>query len=155
MTQGELTQTRSFIVDVNSLVASCSVEAINGVQYGFTLNASDYYESNNKGIDYSYALCKVNIIGDGASRMYVDCINYAESNYDYGILSTLDKTLTKDYNADATNVFKSFKGAQSASIQTVDYGVIPEGEHYIYIKFIKDSSQHHNNDTLQFKVRFE
>lgn len=151
VTQESFTQTQSFIVTV----AGYSVEAIDGAQYGFTLNASNYYESGNKNVNNSYALCKVNITGNGSSHMYIDCINYAESNYDYGILSNLNTTLTSNSTADTTNVFKSFKGSQSASIQTVDYGVIPEGEHFIYVKFIKDSSTSSNNDSLQFKVRFE
>ena len=35
---------------------------------------------------------------------------------------------------------------------TVNYGVVDAGEHYIYVKFIKDSSVDNNNDSLQFKV---
>ena len=84
----------------------------------------------------------------------MDCINYAENNYDYGNLSNIDTTLTLSSSADSSNVFKSFKGSNSANVQTVDYGILTEGNYYIYIKFIKDSSQSSNNDTLQFKVRF-
>lgn len=132
-----------------------SIEDVSGASYGFALNSAGYYESKNKGKTSSYAICKVNLDIKSDCKMYVDCINYAESNYDYGLLSNLDKTLTLSHSADTSNVFKSFKGLQSPNVVAVDYGTITAGSHFIYIKFIKDSSQNSNNDTLQFKVRLE
>ena len=69
--------------------------------YTFTLNSNGYYESNNKGVANSYALCKLsfNALYEGCS-LVLDCINYAESNYDYGILSKLDTTLSSSTTAD-------------------------------------------------------
>ncbi|MBQ8570277.1 MAG: hypothetical protein IJ444_02065 [Kiritimatiellae bacterium] len=133
---------------------SYTVEAVSGATYGFALNSDGYYESTNAGVDGSYSLCKVNIVVDGVSNMYVDCINYGESSFDYGILSNVDTTLELSNAADSTNVKQSFSGMQSADVQTVDYGVLTAGEHYIYIKYRKDDSVNSNNDSLQFKVRF-
>lgn len=79
------------------------VEDLN-TTYGFALNANNYYESNNKGISNSFALCKVNISCSKNTTMYVDCINYAESSYDYGLLSLLDTELKYNYNADSSGV---------------------------------------------------
>lgn len=132
-----------------------TVEAIDGATYGFELNSDGYYESKNKGVNSSYAICKVNLKCDGLSNVYLDCINSGEKNFDFGILSNIDSTLTLSDSADSSNVFKSFKGASSTSIQTVDYGVVSQGEHFIYVKYRKDSSSASGNDTLQFKVRFE
>ena len=129
-----------------------SVEDL-GTVYGFTLNSNGYYESNNKGINSSYAICKLNIEAYQNCTLYLDCINYAESRYDYGILSNLDSTLTSSAYADSTYK-KSFKGSSNSTIQTVTYD-ITAGSHFIYIKYIKDSSGSNNNDSLQFKVRFE
>ena len=58
-------------------------------------------------------------------------------------------------SSDYDNVSKSFDSESSADVQTVDYSVLGEGEHYIYIKYIKDGSAASGNDSLQFKVRFE
>jgi hypothetical protein len=132
-----------------------TVESVTGASHGFALNANGYYESQNKGKDNTAALCKVVINASGDDNLYLDCINYAESRYDYGILSTLDKPLSTSSTADSSNVFKSFNNLQSPDVQTVDYGVIPAGEHSIYVKYIKDTSQASGNDSLQFKVRFE
>ena len=129
------------------------VVAVEGAQYGFALNSNGYYQSGNKGVHSSYALCEVKIDVQVGQDIVIDCINYAEGNYDYGLLSNLDTTLTKSSTADTSNVFKSFKGAQSANVVSVTYPDVGVGPHSIYIKFIKDSSDNANNDTLQFKVR--
>ena len=130
-----------------------SVEAIDGVTYGFALNDDNYYESTNKAIDSSFALCKLVFNSNGIQRLYLDCINSGESSYDFGILSNVDATLNADAKADSTNVFKSFKGQSNSAVQTLEYGIIEAGEHFIYIKYIKDSSNSSGNDSLQFKVR--
>ena len=130
------------------------VESIEGADYTFILNDNNYYESNNKGENNSFAICKVNIDAPSQCTMIVDCINYAESNFDYGILSVLDTELTLSSTADSnTNCAMIFKGKSMDSVQSVTY-TVPEGEHFIYIKFIKDVSQHSNNDSLQFTIRF-
>lgn len=131
------------------------VSNIDGASYGFSLNSNEYYESQNKGVQSSYAICKVEFWG--ADKIIFDCINYAESNYDFGILSKVDETLSLSSSEDTTGVFKSFKGQQSSKVVSITY----EGEdwlsdhHFIYVKYIKDTSVNENNDTLQFKIRFE
>ena len=136
--------------------AAKGVSDVSGASYGFVMNSAGYYESTNKGKNSSAALCKVTFDTFGMYHLYIDCINYAESNYDYGLLSKLDTTLSTSTTADSSSkIFYNFKGKQSASVVTVDYGEIAAGEHFIYIKFLKDSSQHNNNDSLQFKLRFE
>ena len=146
-----LSYERTFTVKVVE-PSSYVVEAVDGATYGFTLNANGYYESTNQRINSSYSLCKVVITNPGGRNVYFDCINSGENSYDFGILSTLNNTLSSSYNADTTNVKQSFKGLSSTSVQTVDYGAV---EGFIYVKFRKDSSSSSGNDSLQFKVRFE
>ena len=131
---------------------SFEVVAISGASYGFALNSNGYYESNNKGVDNSAAVCRVNIHAAKTCTVTFKCINYAESNYDFGLLGTLDKTMNTGYSDVSTNVAKSFKGSSSASVQTYAYTNVAIGNHFIDVKYRKDSSQSSNNDTLQFKV---
>ena len=156
---GELSYSTRFNIGVLSEMPSCeySVESVKGATHGFTLklNSNEYYESSNAGINNSYSICKLNITSNGIHSLYLDCINSGESNYDFGILSNVDTTLTLSNAVDSSNVFKSFKGLSSTSVQTVNYGVLSAGKHYIYIKYRKDSSTHSGNDSLRFKVRFE
>lgn len=123
--------------------------------YGFYLNNNDYYESNNKGKNTSYAVCRVTFTLSEETQVCLDCINYAENNWDYGILSNIDTGLSLSSTADASaKIYKNFKGLSSSSVQTVTY-TIPAGEHFIDIKYLKDTSNSSNNDSLQFKIRFE
>ena len=131
---------------------SFEVVAISGASYGFVLNSNGYYESNNKGVDNSAAVCRVNIHAAKACTVTFKCINYAESNYDYGLLGVIDKELNTGYSDTSTNVQKSFKGSSKSSVQTYAYTNVAAGDHFIDVKYRKDSSQSSNNDTLQFKV---
>lgn len=131
------------------------VVAVENASYGFELNDNGYYESKNKGVSSSYAICQVNISNMMGRKVYFDCINSGESNYDFGILSKVNTTLSLSNNTDSSsNYFKSFKGQSSTNVQTVEYTDAIDNC-FIQVKFIKDTSGDQDNDTLQFKVRFE
>ena len=132
-----------------------SVEAVDGANYGFELNDDGYYESTNKGVSDSYSICKLSFFANGESNIYLDCINYAEANYDYGIISKIDQTLSLSAIAEK-NVLTSFKDSGASSdVKTVSLGIPDGGEHFIYIKYIKDGRTDKNNDSFKFKVRVE
>lgn len=131
-----------------------TVSDIPDASYGFILNSNGYYESQNKGVGNSYAICRVDFWG--TDKIIFDCINYAESNYDFGILSNVDNSLALNNSEDSSAVvFKSFKGQESPDIVSVVYDSGDPLEHFIYVKYIKDGSVNRNNDSLQFKIRFE
>ena len=134
-------------------LSTWTVEAISGASYGFELNSNGYYESKNKGVDNSYAICRVKLNLSTKARVIFNCINYAESNYDYGLLGNVDTALTLNASADS-NVAKSFKGSSQSAVQTFVY-TIEEGEHFIDVKFRKDGSVNNNNDSLQFTVEIQ
>ena len=143
------------IVKVTYIVYFSSIPAYNVVQVSttasqqFKLNSNGYYESQCKGIKKGWSLCKVEFNKSG--NYTVQCISYGENNWDFGILSTINNKLEASNVADSSNVKKSFKGASSASVQSVSYSGVKAGD-YIYVKYIKDNSVDHYNDSLQFKV---
>jgi hypothetical protein len=142
----------TFVAKVEKVVVGYTVEPVSGANYGFELNANGYYESKNKGVQSSYAICKVNIVNpDKNHRVYIDCINHGENGCDYGILSNVGSTLSLSSTADSSGVKKSFSSSSSTSVQSVNYGAV---EGTIYIKYRKDGSVNSGNDTLQFQVRF-
>ena len=132
--------------------SSWSVSDISGATYKFALNSNGYYESNNKGVNNSAAVCRVNIHAAKACTMTFKCINYAESSYDYGLLGVIDKAQNTGYSDTGTNVQKIFRGSSTASVQTYAYTNVAAGDHFIDVKYRKDSSQSSNNDSLQFTV---
>ena len=144
-----------FSTDTDLPFAMFDVVAVPDAKYGFELNSAGYYVSKNYHIQSSAALCKVVFNVSNETQVRLDCINSGESNFDYGIISQLDKTLstsiTDDGGTGTTNVLKNFKGSSSTKVQAVTL-TVPAGEHFIYVKYRKDSSSDNGNDTLQFKV---
>lgn len=155
ISNNDITYDRSFKLTVYEAIpeSTYTVSVVDGVTYGFTLNNNGYYESTNKGLGNNYSLCRVNINNPAGRVVYFDCINYAESNYDYGILGAVNQELAKNYTADS-GVKKSFKGLSKADVQTVEYTDAMD-DCFIDVKYIKDISGDQGNDSLQFKVRFE
>ena len=129
--------------------------------YGFALNNSGYYQSANKGVSKSCAVCRVNLNLDDAATVTFQYINYAEAAYDFGVFGNIDVALSTDYypagSNGATISETSYRKAcntssdNTSSVQTLSYSV-SAGEHFIDVKFSKDDASDANNDTLQFKV---
>ena len=126
--------------------------------YGFVENNSGYYESQNKGVSTSAAVCVVNFNLPVRCLVTIDYINYAEATYDFGIFGNVDVPLSNDYKpANGSMPDSDYKLAcntstyNTSAVQTLTYE-IPAGQHSIYIKFSKDEATDSNNDTLQFKI---
>ncbi len=125
------------------------IQVSSTTSHQFKLNSNGYYESQCKGIKNGWSLCKVEF--NIAGNYTLQCISYGENGFDFGILSTINNTLDASNKVDSANVKKSFKGLASASVQSVSYSGVKVGD-YIYVKYRKDGSVNHDNDTLQFKV---
>ena len=119
--------------------------------YGFELNGSGYYESNNQGRASTCALARVSFHMPVSGTITFSVINYAESTYDYGLLSNIDTQLSTNASADSSNVYWSGSSHNSSSVQTVTYQM-SAGDHTIDVKYFKDNYTDSGNDSLQFKV---
>lgn len=116
----------------------------------FAKTSDGYYTSQNAGITNSFAYGRLDFSFTSQTTVKLKCISYGESNFDYGIVSTLDSDLLWNRTADTSGVLHSFKGESSSSVQTLTL-TVPSGSHYITFKYIKDSSNDSNDDT--FKIR--
>lgn len=130
-----------------------TVNQISSAEYGFELNSNDYYESTNQGQSSSASVCRVNFSLPVSATITFYVINYAESNYDYGILGNIDTELSTDYTADSDYMW-SGRSSHSNSEQSVVY-TMDAGEHFIDVKYRKDSFFDSNNDSLQFRIEIE
>ena len=119
--------------------------------YGFAVNGNGYYESNNQGHSSSAAVCRIDFDVPVEATITFSVINYAESTYDYGLLSNIDTSLSTSASADSSGVHWSGQNNNSSSVQTVTY-TMSAGEHYIYAKYFKDNYTDSGNDSFQFKV---
>lgn len=155
------TDVTSQFVPVQESGATYSVESVSGASYGFELNSNNYYQSENKGISKTAALCKVNIHVPVAATLTFTFINYAEEGYDFGVFGNIDETLSNNYYAagssGATITDNNYRLACNTSThnksttQTLSYS-LTAGDHFIYVKYSKDDASDANNDTLQFRV---
>ena len=146
-------------IEIYKKVSSYTVNKVSGATYDFTAHLSsdssqNYYESTNKGVANSAAVCRVNFNLAAKSNITFSCLNYAESNYDFGILGNVDTALGTTSTVDSSYA-KSFKGLSSSNWQTYTYTNVAAGTHFIDVKFRKDSSADSNNDSLRFKITIE
>lgn len=132
-------------------VSSGFTGTVAGASYGFSWSASTgYYVSTNKGQDSSAAVCRVTLNLPVRCLVTIEYVNYAESNYDYGIFGNVDTSLGTSYSDDSS-YYKSCKGESDQNAKTLTYE-IASGEHFIDIKFRKDTSMDEGNDALYFKI---
>ena len=154
---GVQSRTLSIKIKESFKTPSFTVTDVDGASYNFVLNDAGYYESTNKKIVNSAALCKLNITDlEDTTKVIFDCINSGEGSYDYGMISKIDTTLSTTNSEDsASNLFVSFKGQSSTNVVTKSYPIDNIASCFFTLKFRKDSSGDQDNDSLQFKVRFE
>ena len=133
-------------------------EVENRGSYGFSVNGSGYYQSDNKGVDKSAAVCRVNFSLPVSATITFTFINYAEEGYDFGVFGNIDTALNLNYYPASGGISDtSYKLACNDSAhnksteQTLTYSM-SAGEHFIDVKYSKDDASAANNDTLQFKV---
>lgn len=132
--------------------SSYTVTPLEIIPYTFALNDAGYYESNNQKQPSSEALCRVDISNSLGQTVVFECINFAETNYDYGRLGNVNQEYAA--NAADTSYYANFKGKQMSTVQEISY-TDAVGDCFIYVSFKKDTSGDNNNDSLQFKIRFE
>ena len=117
-------------------------------------NTSTYdgvYESySNKGINNSGASMYIDINGYTNFKLYIR--SYAESSYDYVMVSQLDKTLAYNTSYNDTALVKAHtrsnqqSGTALSNYKLVEFTNIDGGSHRIQIIYRKDSSTNYGDD---------
>lgn len=108
------------------------------------------YESySNYNVNSTGATMYIDIAGYETFKLYVR--SYAESNYDYVMVSQLDATITNSTSYGDSNVKTHTRGAQSSGTdisyyKLVEFTGIDKGKHRITIVYHKDGSTHSGQD---------
>lgn len=108
------------------------------------------YESfSNKGVNNKAAIMYIDISGYTDFNLYIR--SYAESNYDYVMVSQLDQDITNSTSYSSTLVKAHTRGKQQSgtalsNYTKVSFTGIDGGEHRITIVYRKDSSSHSGDD---------
>jgi hypothetical protein len=109
------------------------------------------YESfSNKGVNNTAAMMYIDINGYTDFDLYIR--SYAESSFDYVMVSQLDKDINNDTSYSNTTLVKAHtRGNQKSGISIdnytkVSFTEIDGGQHRITIVYRKDSSSHSGDD---------
>ena len=128
-----------------------TVSTAPGASYGFRRLSDGWYESQNKGVRSSAAAARVRLSLSEPRTLTVEFVNHAEARYDYGVFGKLDHSISTDRDILLSCNDSSRNGSH---VQRLTYEV-PAGDHYFDVKFLKDSSQDSNADSLRFHAFFE
>lgn len=143
----------SQLVQHGGTIPDPTIATAPGASYGFNLNSSTgYYESTNNGQASSAAVCRVTFNLPVRCLVTIQYINYAEATYDYGIFGNIDSALGTTYSTDSNvKLVCSTSEYNVSTPQTLTYEM-ESGEHFIDIKYRKDTYTDSNNDNLQWKI---
>jgi hypothetical protein len=121
-----------------------------GVNYGFTKTSDGYYTSTNAGVNssFSYGVFTFTNTSGTAQDIVLRCINSAEKGNDFGIISTINNSLSMSSTTDTSNVLKTFSNTNSTTPVDVVL-TVPAGTSTISFKFKKDSSVSNGNDCFK------
>lgn len=122
-----------------------AINSKEGATYGFSLS-SNVLTPGNKGVHNSFAYAKLTFNMPEKGTLELVVFQSSEKDFDFGLVSNLDKELVKDYNDLTTNVLYSAKGLYGN--HTITFEDVPKGEHFITIKYRKDTSQNTGSDTF-------
>lgn len=142
----------STLPKVSNYSGSYTVTAkADGATYGFS-ESGGVYTSTNGGVKSSASVARIDMTVSKTSLLTLSCISNGESQFDYGVIYSIDTIPTSlTYTVNDGEVFKSFHSEASATAQTITMEV-PEGEHYVYLKYRKDGSNDTSPDMFSFQV---
>lgn len=115
-----------------------------------TLYDGVYQSVKSKGVDNSYDAMYIDIVGYETFKLYIR--SYAESNYDYVMVSQLDQTINGSTSYSDTTLVKAYTGGNQQSgtaignYTLVEFTGIDSGDHRITIVYRKDSSTASGDD---------
>ena len=116
----------------------------------FSLYDGVYRSSSNYNVGSGVAIMYITIKDCSSFKMYIR--SYAESNYDYVMVSQLDKTITGSSSYSDTTLVKAHtrgnqqSGTALTSYTLVEYTGITSGEHTITVVYRKDGSVNSGDD---------
>lgn len=137
-------------------ISNVRVENLSGAGYNFELTDDGYYTSTNKGRDNTACVGKLYFTVNTDDEVKAEILCSSEQSFDYAQISKVDTTTaygtSNSAEADSNTLF-STKGTDYTTPKEVSFGTLSKGEHYVYIKYRKDSSSSQDLDQLKIKMQ--
>jgi len=127
---------------------SYTVEKASGASFGFIKRSDGTWKSENAGQDNTAAVAKVTFNNPDGWRVVLRYKCNAESGCDYGLLSSINKTLSTTNSIDSNY----YMNLTQTTWTEAELGVATSG--YYYIKYRKDGSVSTGDDCLYFEFLF-
>lgn len=131
-----------------------SFDTVSGFTYSFerysAYDTTNYncYRSTNYNINSSYAVTRITFL-KSAKNVKIGIRSYAEGYLDYTIISKLNASYVPTYyystSAQANTRGNQKSGTSESDYIFVTYDSVSEGD-YVYVVYVKDISQHVNDD---------
>ena len=118
-----------------------------------------YQSFSNKGVDSTAATMYIDIVGYEAFKFYIR--SYAESNYDYVMVSQLDKDINNNTSYSDTSLVKAHtrskqqSGTAISNYTLVEFTGLDVGAHRITVVYRKDGSSASGDDRGYVLIPFE
>ena len=118
-----------------------------------------YQSFSNKGVNSTAAIMYIDIVGYENFKFYIR--SYAESNYDYVMVSQLDTDINNDTSYSNTSLVKTHTRGKSTSgtvisnYTLVEFTGLDKGEHRITVVYRKDGSSSSGDDRGYVLIPFE
>ena len=137
-------------------ISNVRVENLSGAGYNFELTDDGYYTSTNKGRDNTACVGKLYFTVNTDDEVKAEILCSSEQGYDYAQISKVDTATAYGTSSSAeanSNTLFSTKGTDYTTPKEVSFGTLSKGEHYVYIKYRKDSSSSQDLDQLKIKMQ--
>ena len=133
---------------------SYTVSSISGAPYGFTLGSDGFYVSQGKGVDYTIAMCRINIVNTSNLIAYVDYIDYHHNDH-HALISKKDTAFntTNIYGDDSDKILVDLERDNPTAYKVVNSVALGTGSGFFDIKFCRGSVIQYD-DVFKFRIRF-
>ena len=117
--------------------------------YGFSYDSVlGGLSPTNKGVDKSFAYTKLIFTMPEYGSLTLSFNQSSENKYDYGWVSNLDMDLPKDYETTTEDSTVKYNAKDIDGAGSVTYENVSKGQHYITVRYRKDSSTSNGDDTF-------
>lgn len=148
----KMSMSGSFVKPSDKVTCRLSVDPFpEGAEYGFLKDAKGFYYSTNEGVGDSASVARIDITAKEACLLRLRCYNGGELGEDFGIIYAVD--VVPRLSAEMGDVHHKMFSAENDPLKEISVEMeIPEGKHFVYVKYRKNSSVDMEGEGFRFRA---